>query len=356
MTKIKWTVEDYVILGLQIAAPVVAILVTVVIPQGQQLSDEIKLAIVGAGIVIPIIALQYSVIIGQNKSETDIQELNIINKVNSDKIDCTSKDISDKINHISPVLEQVFLVGNDRAKRFVYRRMEEVTKTIRNALNNNNSGNLRPSEYYKELLFLAKLIIADHAEQKENFKGEIWAMTSFADEEWIEDEGYEKLWTEQLADMVDRGIKTRRLCIVPDSVVKLISSQPFSKEKANKTKVFQGFKSYLETYYGHQPRKSIAEHYFLRTNDIPELTKIKGFFGIKLTSGELHILHGETVNEDGALTAKVLFDPTEIRRVHDLFELHARPTQELGIVITNISKHNQFQDYLNNLGISLRTS
>ena len=101
---------------------------------------------------------------------------------------------------------------------------------------------------------------------------------------------------------------------------------------------------------------SIAEHYFLRTNDIPELTKIKGFFGIKLTSGELHILHGETVNEDGALTAKVLFDPTEIRRVHDLFELHARPTQELGIVITNISKHNQFQDYLNNLGISLRTS
>jgi hypothetical protein len=31
---------------------------------------------------------------------------------------------------------------------------------------------------------------------KKNFKGEVWAMTSFADEEWIEDEGYEKLWTE----------------------------------------------------------------------------------------------------------------------------------------------------------------
>jgi hypothetical protein len=341
MAKKKWTGGDIVTLVLQVLAPVAAIVFTCLLPKGQALSADIKLAIIGAGIAIPIIIMQFSIIVGQNKSESDITGLSV--NVN---------DISDKINHISPILEQVFLAGNDRAKRFVYRRMEEVTKTIRIALSNNNSGNLRPSEYYKELLYLANLIIRDHAEQKNNFKGEIWAMTSFADEEWIEDEGYEKLWTEKLSDMVDTGIKTRRLCVVPDSIIKLISCDIFSEEEANKIRSFHGFFTYLKTYYGNQSRKKIAEHYFIKSNDNRELTQIKGFFAIKLTSGELHILHGETVNEDGALTAKVLFDPSEIRRVHELFELQARPSQELGIAITNLSKKNGFIKYLNDHGVN----
>lgn len=345
MTKKKWTVGDVLTLILQVAAPVTAIAFTCFIPKGQALSVDIKLAIVVAAIAIPLIILQYSVIIGQNKSESDVQEL---------KGDV--EDISDRINHISPILEQVFLAGNDRAKRFVYRRMDEVTKTIRIALSNNNSGNLRPSEYYTELLYLADLIIGDHAEQKKNFNGEIWAMTSFADEEWIEDVGYEKLWMEKLAKMVDLGIKTRRLCVVPDSIVKLISSQSFSEGEANKIKAFQGFVSYLETYYGHQSRKEVAQHYFMRTNDNREMTQIKGFFAIKLTSGNLHILHGETVNDDGALTAKVLFDSSEIRKVHDLFKLYARPALELSEEIIKLSKQNGFLDYLNKRVVNFSTS
>lgn len=345
MAKKKWTAGDIITLILQIAVPVSAIVFTCFIPQGQSLSPDIRLAIVGVGIAVPIIILQYSVIIGQNKSESDVQELN-----------GAVKDISERINHISPVLERVFLAGNDRAQRFVYRRMEEVTKTLQIALNNNNSGNLRPSEYYKELLYLASLIISDHAEQKNNFKGEIWAMTSFAEEEWIEDVGYEKLWTEKLSDMVDIGIKTRRICVVPDSIIKLISSKSFFEEQARKIRAFQGFINYLETYYGSQYRKNIAEHYFIRTNDNRELTQIKGFFAIKLSSGELHILHGETVNEDGALTAKVLFDQSEISRVHELFELHVRPSQELSIAITNISKQNGFIGYLNRRGVNFSQS
>lgn len=338
----KWSKVDIFILCVQVIAPVASIIITLIIPQGNALSADVKLAIVGAGIVIPIILLQIAVTTGQNKNENDINN-----------IDKNIDDISGKINHISPILEQVFLTGNDRAKRFVYRRMEEVIKIIRTALSNNNSGNLRPSEYYEELLYLADLIISDHTEEKKNFKGEVWAMTSFADEEWIGDEGYEKLWTEKLIDIVDKGITTRRVCVVPDKIYNLISGQSFSEDEANKIKAFKGFISYLESYYGSPARRKIAEHYFIKTNDNPELTGIKGFFAIKLSSEELHILHGETVNESGALTAKVLFDPSEIQRVRELFERYTRPSQEFGKMISEIAKQNGFLTYLKNRNVEL---
>lgn len=338
----KWSGMDITVLILQVIAPVISIIFTCLIPQGKALPQDVRLAIVGTGILIPIILLQITVTIGQNKEENDIK-----------KIDNNIEDISNKINHISPILEQVFLTGNDRAKRFVYRRMEEVIKTIRTALSNNNSGNLRPSEYYEELLYLADLIISDHIEQKKNFNGEVWAMTSFADEEWIEDGGYEKLWTEKLTDIVDKGIKTRRVCVIPDKIYDLISGKSFSENESKKIKSFTGFVCYLETYYGVNARKKIAEHYCIKTNDNPELTQIKGFFAIKLTSGELHILHGETVNDTSALTAKVLFDPSEIGRVRELFERYTRPSHELGKVISGFAKQNGFLTFLKNRKVEL---
>jgi hypothetical protein len=179
-------------------------------------------------------------------------------------------------------------------------------------------------------------------------------MTSFAEGEWIEDGGYEKLWTEKLKEIVDKKIKTRRLCVISDTLYKLLnSSQTFSPKDANKVKGFRELVTYLESYYGIPDRRKTVESYLIRTNDNPELTSIKGFFAIMLSSGELHILHGETVNESGALTAKVLFDSTEIQKVHELFERYTRPSQELGKMISEISKQNGFLNYLKKNGIKL---
>lgn len=350
----KWSKVDISIIILQVVAPIIAIIFTCAIPQGQALSPELKLVIICAGISIPIILLQISVTTGQNKNESDIKQLKEEILAQTKESSQIIKIISEKLNHISPILERVFLTGNDRAKRFVYRRMDEVTNIIQIALGSNNSGYLKPNEYYDELLYLADLIIKDHAEQNKNFKGEVWAMTSFADGEWIEEKGYERLWTEKLNEIVDKGIKTRRLCVIQDKIYELISSQAFSEENASKVKPFEGFIKYLENYYGTSTyRRQIAEHYYIRTDDNPELTSIKGFFAIMLSTSDLHILHGETVNENGALTAKVLFDSDEIQRVRKLFDMFARPNQELGKRILDISKENGFIEYLKNKGITL---
>ena len=307
----KWTFWDIVVLVLEILSPLASIVITCFIPAGKALDSDMRLSIIGAGISIPVVLLQISITQGQNKSENDIQ-----------KIDNNVNELSEKINHISPVLEQVFLSGNDRIQRFAYRRFCESCKIIQSAVNNNNSGNLRPNEYYEELMFLADLILKDKAENKIRFSGEIWAMTGFAEEEWIADDGYERLWTDKLKEMVDSGIKTRRLCLLPDSVYDIITHQPFIEP----TEDIHSFRGFIE---------------------------IRGFFAIKLTNGDLHILYGETVDSNGALTAKVLFDSGEIQNVRRLFELYAKPNYKIEKKLKDMVASNGFIPYLQNRGIML---
>lgn len=337
----KWTFWDIVVLVLEILSPLASIVITCFIPAGKALDSDMRLSIIGAGISIPVVLLQISITQGQNKSENDIQ-----------KIDNNVNELSEKINHISPVLEQVFLSGNDRIQRFAYRRFCESCKIIQSAVNNNNSGNLRPNEYYEELMFLADLILKDKAENKIRFSGEIWAMTGFAEEEWIADDGYERLWTDKLKEMVDSGIKTRRLCLLPDSVYDIITHQPFI-EPTEDIHSFRGFIELLESYYGAGARKKVTEHYLIRERDNPNLEEIRGFFAIKLTNGDLHILYGETVDSNGALTAKILFDSGEIQNVRRLFELYAKPNYKIEKKLKDMVASNGFIPYLQNRGIML---
>jgi len=335
----KWTFWDIIVLILEILSPLAAIIITCFIPSGQSISPDNRLAIMGAGISIPVVLLQISITQGQNKAESDVQKL-------TDEVN----DLTDKLNHINPVLEQAFISGNERLQRFAYRRFDETCKVIQSAVNNKNSGNLKPNEYYEELLYLADLIKSDKTDKKNKFTGEIWAMTGFADEEWIADEGYERLWTVRLKELVDYGIKTRRLCLLPDSVFEIVSAQRFQEPSEEKHR-FWSFVEFLKSYYSDEKTKKMTEHYLIRERDNPDLDKIRGFFAIKLTNGDLHILYGETVDSNGALTAQVLFTPEEIQEVRKLFELYTRPNYKLENKLKEIAGRNGFIPYLQTNGI-----
>lgn len=341
--KNKWSKMDIFIVILEILAPVISLVITCILSEDGALSEDDKLAIICGGISIPIILLQFSVTNGQNFINRELGEV-------KKKIE----ELSTKMDHFSPIFEQVFITNNERIHRFVYRRMNEVTKTVKNALNNNHSGYLRTSEYYEELLYLADLIEKEKAVMKRNFSGEIWAMTSFAEDEWIADAGYEKNWTERLKEISDLGIKTRRLCIIPDSVYNIISAEQFNEPSKNDEKSFWGFIGLLEEYYNNsEKKKTSTEHYFIRESDSPELSEIKGFFAIQLSNGELHILYGETANEKGSITAKVLFDPSEIQRVRSLFERFTTDSRKMKNIIS-ISHSNGFEDFLTQNNITFQ--
>lgn len=334
----KWKFWDIVILVLEILSPVVSVIITCFSPMGKELDNESRLAIISTGITIPILLLQISTTQGQNKIENDVQEV-------ENKIDITTE----KLNHINPILEQVFISSNERVKRFAFRRFDETSKVIQSAVNNNKSGNLNPSEYYEELLYLADLIIKDKVSNRKKFSGEVWAMTSFAEEEWICDAGYEHLWTEKLKEMVDtHHIKTQRLCLIPDSVYDIITNSNFVPPP-NNLHSFWGFVQLLKDYYGNK----VSEHYLLRDRDNPRFKEKGGFFAIKLTNGDLHILYGETVNLNGALTAEVLFDSNEIQDIRKKFELYINPSNRLETKLKELIKSKELIKFLQDYGIAI---
>lgn len=337
----KWTSMDIVILILDICSPLVTIIFTCFIPKGRELDSDVRLSIISVGIFIPILLLQISITKGQNKNESDLQKVN--NNIN---------DLSEKVNHISPVLEQVFLSGNNRIQRFAYRRFGEVCKVIQFAVNNDSSGNLRPSEYYEELMYLVNLIRKDKMENRNSYSGEIWAMTGFAEGEWIAKDGYERLWLDKLREVADDGIKIRRLCLLPDSVCDAIIRESFV-EPSEDMYSFREFVGLLKIYYGANAKKNVTEHYVARERDNPRLKEIKGFFAIKLNNGDLHILYGETIDSNGALTARVIFNPNEIQNVRDLFEQYAKPVYKLEIRLKEMVQSNGFIEYLQEHGIIL---
>lgn len=328
---------------------IVAIIIPIAIPfvsdalaqNSINISTDLKLSTIGAGISISLLSLGMSI----NGLEKRIKENH---ETISDRID----SLSQKIDKVNPVMEKVLLSENDRLQRFAFRRYDEFSKTINYALSVGNSGNLRPSEYYVELLYLANLIIKDKADNKQKFSGEIWAMTGFAEDEWICDEGYEKQWTEKLKELAkNHKIPTKRLCLIPSELEKIIRG--FSEKKEYKEKSFQQFMELLHQYYCDEDIKKTTEHFLIRASANKELEAINGFFAIKLTNGDLHILYGETGDANGSLTAKLSFDSKEISKIHDLFERFATSNNRIDKKIHEWSDGNIFIDYLKSQNINM---
>ncbi|MCL5029216.1 MAG: hypothetical protein M1480_09380 [Bacteroidetes bacterium] len=344
-TSKKWHLIDIVILSVQIIFPLVAILISLLFPTGAgsgQLDETTKLSVLGFGLIVPLILLQVSLTVGQNKSEKSSQDI-------EEKLHA----LTGMINHINPILERVFLSQNKRILRFSLRRMEEVNSLIKHAVDNQRSGCLKPREYYEELDYLAHLLINDKKLNGKNFSGEIWAMTSFAPDEWVNDDGYEGAWTETLKKMVDMGIKTRRLCIIPKKLSEAIYGDTFVEPKKDDVPQFEGFIKLLKDYYGDEAKRDIAIHYIINDSTNSELTKIAGFFAIKLTNGELYILTGETVDKFGSLTAEVLFNENEIKDFYSLCMKFMTKKNVLENVILDRSKPTGFQKYLTELNIDI---
>lgn len=336
----RWQLSDTINVVVQLAFPVAAILIVHFYPDSSTWSPDVKLSIVGLGLVAPIIIQQITNSIAQNKNETVAAG-----------IDGRLEELDDKISHVNPMLERAFVSNNDRIVRFALRRAEEVNALVKYAIDNQRSGNLKPREYYEELDYLSQLIIYDRKIMAEDFRGEIWAMTSFAPDEWIKDDGYEGPWTDTLKAMVDMGIKTRRICIVPSGLIDMIGGESFSVPK--EMPQFAGFMKLLRDYYGTGSRREIARHYIIRDTTNADLTRIAGFFAIKLSSGEMHILTGETIDKFGSLTAEELFNENEIRDFSVLCHKFMTERYALEKVIKDAAKPKGFCEYLSANGVNL---
>jgi len=265
----KWKPREIAALFLEIASPAASIAVACLLPTSNAMSIDQRLAVVVGGIAIPIVMLQFSLTKSIKTVSHEISEVDL-------KVDSASE----MIGHISPVLESVIRSDNDKLQRFAFRRLDEAYDTVIYALNNNNSGDLKPNEYYEELLYLSSLILKDKDENKDKFAGEIWAMTGFAENEWVADEGYERLWSDRLKEMAVANIPTKRLCLIHAELYEMLMRQPFvvPPDSDERYSSFWSFVGFLEDYYCKNDIKTSVNHYFIRDSDNDMLSSVRGFF------------------------------------------------------------------------------
>ena len=340
----KWHAIDIFILALQIVLPLIAIVIAWKVPTGSgtgQISEDIKLSIVGLGLLVPLVLTQVSITVGQNKSETGAQE-----------IERKIHDLHERVKHIDPMLERAFLSGNDRVLRFALRRMGETNKTINEAVSSMRSDYLRPKEYFDELEYLATLITEDKSLRKKKFTGEIWAMTSFAPDEWMGE--YTDAWNRRLAELVDLGIKTQRLCVMDDTLIRAISQEPFFEPSESEVPTFREFMGLLKGYYKTGSNRNVARHYIVKDSANDDIKNARGFFAVVLSSGEMHILTGEKTDIFNVLSAYALFDEREIRQFYSLCKKYMVEENRLEKYIAKYAKVNGFIKYLSDNGISLQ--
>lgn len=343
----KWSVMDYVLLGIQIVFPLITLLIAWLVPTSTTanptgLPEDTKLAIIGFGILVPLIVQSIDMTIGQKENDTSFSE-----------VEENFRALDDKLSHVSPILERAFLTGNNRVMRFTIRRMDEVNALLKHVVDNLRSGKLKPREYYEELDYLAQLIKDDKKRNAgRNYKGEIWAMTSFADQEWTDRDGYEGRWTDTLQELVELGIKTKRLCIVPTNLLDAISTDTFTPP--TDIPQFPGFMELLKSYYGTGSKPDIAKHYIIRDTVEEELTRTAGFFAIKLSTEELHILTGETVDQFGSMSAEVLFKEDDIRHLQNLCNKFMIDKFAIENVIKEKAKATGFLKYLSDNGVNIK--
>lgn len=334
----KWTLLEYLTLFIQVGIPLAAILVVLKYPNSGTWTADVKLSIVGLGLLAPLIIQQ-------------IATNNALKKNRS--IEARLAEISQKLLQLDPVLQRALTSNNDRIVRFALRRANELKTLVEHAVNNQRSGILKPREYYEELDHLADLIKTDKKVQGRSFRGEIWAMTSFAPDEWVNDDGYEGHWTDTLMSMVEMGIETRRICIVPTQLFEAIGQIEFLEPAG--IKEFPGFMKLLRDYYSGSNSGRSAQHYIIQDSTNQILTKTAGFFAIKLTAGDMHILTGETVDHLGSLSAEALFNEEEIKSFRKLCDKFMTERHLLENVLKHQAKESGFLSYLASQNVSLNT-
>jgi len=332
---------------IQIVLPLAAIYIAWRVPTGVgsgQMSEDVKVSLISLGLLVPLLINSIANTVHKKEIDSSLDDL----RSSFSKLD-------ESISRLSPVLEEAVLSGNGKIMRFACRRMNEANTLLRYVVNNQRSGTLKPREYYEELDYLAQLIKEDKEAQGSNFTGEIWAMTSFAHNEWVDVDGYEGAWTETLQDMVTLGIKTERICIVPDKLMDAIKTDPFTPPE--NVSQFPGFIALLKTYYSSINIQTTAKHYIVKDTIEPDLTQAGGFFAIKLTNGEMHILTGETVDRFGSMTAEVVFGEEEIEKFRELCVRFMQTRYLLEDIISAPANASQsFHEYLDQKDVAIKLS
>jgi hypothetical protein len=280
-------------------------LIVVLLPATTPLS--VSFAILSINIVALFTTLQFFIEQKFVKYEMSIANL-------SDRIADMQKLIS-----ISEVYKKI-LTLDEEEKKYHWSNLKEMETKLNKFIRERRSGALARSVYYGKLNEAAEKIKENFkATNKSKYKGEIWAMSFWQNDEWNRDSNdYEDGWISVLEEMDKLGIKTVRIAVMS------YKKEVLSREHID-SEVDNLINKIVDNCHDNRVRKNTST---LFVNDVAaELNKVvgKGFFAIKLdgnSKDNLLLIRGVSLDrlEGSDLEGELVFDPNEVRTIRAAWE------------------------------------
>ena len=263
----------------------------------------IKFAVLALHIVALLSVLQF--FIGQKFTEVE-NEIKIFDKKITDIEKCIG---------ISELYKKILKLDNNKERDFHLNNLNSFQEKLNKFVKEGRSGGLPKSDYYDELHRLAGEMKKDFEEckDKQKYKGEIWAMSFWQDDEWDKNSNqFEGGWIKALEEMDELKIKTVRVAVMT-----------YKKTLLKQKNVDKGELNLIEKLVDncHAQRKRQNTTIFF-VDDIDRKTKDivgKGFFAVMFDNGELSVIRGVSLDnlEDSLLEGELVFSSEQAKKIRD---------------------------------------
>lgn len=309
--KDKRDIFEVIAILLEVAIPVAVAVITLFI-DNNEFPIENKIAALSIGLGASILLLQLTV-----KFDYDSQKENEKGRDNALKQQLDSLHAEIKLDEVY----KKFLNVDEKLKPFIRATLESNNNIVKKYIDEERTGALELSVYYAELHKCADQVLADKAKAKGKYSGEIWALSCFLDDEWV-DLGFEGAWVAKLLVADQKGVPTRRLYIFPAEKVKLLRT---GSEKGEISKFLTNLKPYCAGTGSPQYKNTMP--FAIARNVFPETALRvlgKGFFAIKLSDGGMTLIRDvskDNLSLQNILGGEIDFNENEKQATRKQWEL-----------------------------------
>ena len=219
---------------------------------------------------------------------------------------------------IDELFKRIYMVNDEQQRNIYIKSLETFVSTMMSRIDGARSGALSRIDYYNELNKAGNMIVDDNNAHHSNYSGEIWAMTFWCDDELDLSDESEAAWVAKMESMDKMGIKTRRLCVMKDK------KGMMTRESLDE--VTDAFLLRIKYYCEKNRTNQNTTVYAIESIDslsVKEQEWIgKGFFAIKLHTGELHLIRGVSMDNPNATTlgGEIDFDVARVSEIRTIWE------------------------------------
>ena len=330
----KKTKNQLIIYIIQIVMSVAIPIILIFIPT-DKMSVDVKIGVLSIYLALFFLSLQFLLDIQTNEQKERIENANNSVISSFQKLEYVIKSDS--------MYNKILQLESGKESQY-YKSLESFLSKLNKCIEDQRSGELDKTVYYDTLDNVARRIIAD--KDKTNFNGDIWALTFCLLKEWDENDPYEKSWFDTILKMDQTGIKTRRLWIFNNSMIKLLNSpiSDDSKELLRRLKMYCS----QDSKFKNTSSFALAEGN-INYEDVNEFGK--GFFASKYSDGSTELILGvakDRVRTSNELCGEIDYNPIRRANIRKKWESYLKRAKPL-ICYLEENAHPEAKDFMKEL-------